>query len=356
MKRILCIIESLGSGGAQRQIVGLSCLFKKRGYDVKQVYWIKRDDNFLADDLKKNNVQVELLENLRDKKKRFFALYNYIRNKKPQVVISYTDSSSMILCVMVMFGAKFRLVVSERSSTLNLTLKNRVKFFLYRFAHSVVPNSYNEARFIQSNFKSLNKKVVPITNFTDTDLFKPIAQLADNNRCIVVARLTEAKNIVNFLHALRIVANKGYKFKVDWYGNQTERAYSDMVLGERIKLNLEDYIDFLPPKSDINNIYPQYSFSCLPSSYEGFPNVVCEAMSCGLPVVCSDVSDNAQIIDAGINGILFNPNNVDEIADKFMEMLKKSYEQRIQMGAYSRKLAVERFSKERFINQYIELT
>lgn len=355
MKRILCIIESLGSGGAQRQIVGLSCLFKERGYDIKQVFWIKRDDNFLADDLKKNDVKFELLESLRDKKKRFFALYNYIRSEKPQVIISYTDSSSMMLCVMVMFGAKFKLIVSERSSTLNLTLKNRIKFFLYRFAHSVVPNSYNEARFIQSNFKSLNKKVVPITNFTDTDLFKPTAQLADNNRCIVVARLTEAKNIVNFLHALRIVANKGYKFKVDWYGNQTERAYSNLVLNERAKLNLEDYIDFLPPKSDIHNIYTKYSFSCLPSSYEGFPNVVCEAMSCGLAVVCSDVSDNSHIIEPGVNGILFNPDKVDDIVTKFIEMLENSYEKRVQMGAHSRKLAVELFSKERFINQYIDL-
>ena len=48
--------------------------------------------------------------------------------------------------------------------------------------------------------------------------------------------------------------------------------------------------------------------------WEGFPNVLCEAMSCGLPVLASDVSDVRHIMEDGVNGFLMNPTSPDDMA------------------------------------------
>ena len=94
---------------------------------------------------------------------------------------------------------------------------------------------------------------------------------------------------------------------------------------------------------------------CLPSLFEGFPNVVCEAMSCGLPILCSNICDNPLIVEDGGNGILFSPYCAENIADAIIKYINLSEDKKVQMGVRSRELALEKFSSEVFIQKYIDL-
>lgn len=55
----------------------------------------------------------------------------------------------------------------------------------------------------------------------------------------------------------------------------------------------------MSPNQSIEVEYRKADVFCLPSLYEGYPNVVAEAMSCGLPILCSNVCENPYIVEEG---------------------------------------------------------
>lgn len=93
-KKILLLIENLGSGGAERQISGLAVLLKQQGYEVKLWYYVDKD--IYVPYLNENEVESECLAEARNPRKRYFVLRRRIHEYAPDTVISYTASTSMI--------------------------------------------------------------------------------------------------------------------------------------------------------------------------------------------------------------------------------------------------------------------
>ena len=208
----------------------------------------------------------------------------------------------------------------------------------------------------------MSPKVKTITNFVDTDFFSPNLskyKKDDIIKILVVGRINEQKNIPTFLKAIKLVAQRNIKFKVLWYGdydkaNGGELVYEN-VLNLRHKEKVEHYIEFYPATKQIVEKYRECDVFCLPSLYEGFPNVLCEAMCCGKPVICSNVCDNPSIVQHGMNGYLFNPKNSCDIADAIIKICTEDEEKLRLMGKYSREIALKKFSSVSFISQYLEL-
>ena len=171
MKRILCLIESIGSGGAERQLTGLAVMLKQRGYEVEVCYYVEQE--FYLPFLQGNGVRSCFLKEAVNAKKRFFAIRNHIRHFQPDTIISYSTSPSMITCLLKLLGAKYNLIVSERNTTQGLGKMVKLRFNLYRWANHIVPNSHSQAAFIEKNFPVLSRKVKVITNFVDTRKFSP---------------------------------------------------------------------------------------------------------------------------------------------------------------------------------------
>ena len=94
---------------------------------------------------------------------------------------------------------------------------------------------------------------------------------------------------------------------------------------------------------------------CLPSFYEGTPNVICEAISTGLPVACSDVCDNHIYVMTGQNGVLFDPNNPNDMANKISHLLNLYDVDFQEYQRNSRNIAVGKLSKESFVDAYIKI-
>lgn len=356
MSKILCLIENLGSGGAERQLTGLATLLKKQGYDVEIWYYVKKE--FYLPYLQENNVNGRYLSDARNPFKRFFAFRRHIKQWKPDTVISYSVSPSMIVCLIKLFGAKFKLIVSERSTTQRLNKREKIKFLLYRWADVIVPNSQSQANFIDKNFSSLKHKVKIITNFVDTDKFSPsIAPKSthEETRMVCVGRLMLPKNLPSFVEAIAKVVSDGFRIQVDWFGQDLQDKYSHQVHDAVKEKGLEEVFIFHQPTSTIEDEYRKADVFCLPSIYEGFPNVLCEAMSCGLPVICSRVCDNPTIVKENENGLLFDPLDIGNMAATIEEFILQSPEAKEQMGEKSRKIALEVFSDSVFIKKYINV-
>ena len=76
-KKILCIIESLGSGGAERQLTGLAVMLKEQGHEVEVVYYCKKE--FYLPFLEENGVKGVFLSTAVSKFRRLFAIQKYIK-------------------------------------------------------------------------------------------------------------------------------------------------------------------------------------------------------------------------------------------------------------------------------------
>ena len=121
------------------------------------------------------------------------------------------------------------------------------------------------------------------------------------------------------------------------------------------KYNLQNFIELLPKTNNIQEKYKSCDYFCLPSFYEGTPNVICEAMASGLPIVCSDVCDNSIYVKEDYNGFLFDPNNPIDIANNIENLLLLPIEKYNTMCKNSREIAEELLSEENFVKKYITL-
>ena len=131
-------------------------------------------------------------------------------------------------------------------------------------------------------------------------------------------------------------------------------AYANECQAMIKELGIEDFFKLMPKRQDIENAYREADIFCLPSHFEGTPNVICEAMASGLPVMASNVCDNPHFVKSEENGWLFDQNNVPEMADVIVNATGGNWDLQA-MGKRSRKFAEDLCSEDIFINRYLNL-
>lgn len=355
MKKVLLITENLGSGGAERQICGLAVMLTKAGYACRLITYVK--NQFYEPFLRQHGVDYRLVPELWNKWTRVFRAAKYVREYNADVVISYLPSVNQTMCLAKLFF-KAKLIVSERNNNIKITNEDKIRFNLYRMADAVVPNSNSQGEFIRKNFRFLKKKVHPIINFVDVNRFTPAEKSSENEilRIVTVARYTQQKNVSLYLKVVRKAKDSGLLVHFDWYGDKTHNAaYYAEIAKEYDSLNISDYLTLHDSNPKIEEEYRKADIFCLPSLYEGYPNVVVEAMSCGLPILCSDVYENPYIVEDGESGFLFDPKDVDDIINAIKKMSALTAEERHRMGMRNRRLCLERNTETTFLKAYVDL-
>lgn len=355
MKKILLFTDSLGAGGAQRQLVGLAVLLKQNGYEIKVCTYHNID--FYKSFLDDNEVENDLISGAYNVKKRIWSIVKYFKKECPDCVIAYQETPSLISCVAKLFGCKFRLIVSERNTTQSIGNNERIRFFFYRLADIIVPNSYAQEDFLISHYTWMKSKLFTITNFVDLNRFSFSPREKRKVPLIVVAAsIWPPKNTLGLIRAVKLLKDRNRKFYIEWYG--ITEAFSDYlsVCNDLIaQIGVGDYIKLFPKTKRIQDQYTNCDYFCLPSFYEGTPNVICEAMSCGRPIICSAVCDNSLYVAKDINGFLFDPNNVSSIADAIEGALNVTNEEYQLLCKKSREKAECLLNKNTFLAKYIKI-
>jgi glycosyltransferase involved in cell wall biosynthesis len=111
------------------------------------------------------------------------------------------------------------------------------------------------------------------------------------------------------------------------------------------RLGLRDRCLFLGNRDDVADLYRACDVTVLPSLFEGTPNVVLESMACGVPVIATNVSDNASIVKDGHTGYLVPIGNEAVLADRLGEVLTQR-DLRRAMGRAAREWVEVEFSSE----------
>ena len=206
------------------------------------------------------------------------------------------------------------------------------------------------ARRVASGFRC--RRVVTIPNGFDTETFRPDADararvrrewgIGDEPTVGLVGRLQpQHKRHDVFLHAAASVART--RADVRWVvvgdGARAHRAEMERLATE---LGLADSIVWAGFRGDMPAVYNAFDVLCSASAREGFPNVVGEAMACGVPCVVTDVGASAQIV--GDAGIAVPRDDAVELARALATMLDRLPE--VRRDAV-RALIVDRFSLAR---------
>lgn len=137
---------------------------------------------------------------------------------------------------------------------------------------------------------------------------------------IAVGRYAPQKGFDLLIPAWAKVIEKHPDWILKIYG---EGGLKESYLRQIKDLSLDHNCFLEEPVKDIYNKYAESSIFVLSSRYEGFGMVITEAMSCGLPVVSfSCPCGPKDIIDDGVNGLLVNKNDINQLAEKINYLIE----------------------------------
>jgi glycosyltransferase involved in cell wall biosynthesis len=131
-------------------------------------------------------------------------------------------------------------------------------------------------------------------------------------------------------------------------GKQTEELYSFVEKNE-----LDEHIKFLGHRSDIYKLLVSSDGFIFPSRSEGLPGALIEAEAAGLPIICSDIDSNLEVVKKDKNGLVFPVDNVQQLVEHLQKLIADQ-NLREQMGAQSLKIFEERFQLDAIHEQMLE--
>ena len=107
----------------------------------------------------------------------------------------------------------------------------------------------------------------------------------------------------------------------------------------------------LGPRRDICRLHAALDIATLSSAFgEGFPNVLAEAMACGVPCVATDVGDSALIV--GDTGLIVPPRNEAALAAAWEQLRREGGDGRTARGAAARRRVASRYALDTMIEDY----
>lgn len=174
------------------------------------------------------------------------------------------------------------------------------------------------------NFKAKEVKYVPGIG-VDTKKIKDIKKnrkilnefnIKDEVVLVSVGELSNRKNHKVILKALEKVKGN-FKYIICGQGAKKEE-----LIKLSKELNLQEKVEFLGYRQDVKEILKASDIFCFPSKQEGLPVALMEAMASGLPVICSDIRGNKDLIENKKGGYLLKSYDMDEYSIKIQELIE----------------------------------
>jgi glycosyltransferase involved in cell wall biosynthesis len=185
----------------------------------------------------------------------------------------------------------------------------------------------------------------------DRSLYKELNLSSKNILIGTVARLTEQKGHRYLIEAMPEVLRFFPDARFIFIGDGPLFAELDELARSR---DVAKAVHFLGFRTDISRLLQNLDLFVLPSLYEGLPNVVLEAMACGLPVVATAVDGTPEAVVHGKTGILVPSRQSKSLEDALISLLNKPGIMK-QFGQAGRKRIENQFSLESQVAQFVTL-
>lgn len=198
------------------------------------------------------------------------------------------------------------------------------------------------------------KNIFQINNPIDNSFFD-VTPNHDNNMIFYPARITERKNQLAAINAIKFVKNNVDNFKLILTGG-SDKKYLELVNGAISENGLTDVVDYLGKVSrdKILELYSKASIVYLLSNQETQPMSILEAMSTGTPVIASNIKSNEYLVKDGVTGYLVDSSDSKTITKYTMELLNNKAK-RIEMGECARKIAQKQYHPDVIVEQTLKM-
>lgn len=201
----------------------------------------------------------------------------------------------------------------------------------------------------------IDKSIEVIPNFVDLERFvrndrhhyrKAIVH--DGEKIIVhVSNFRKVKRVQDVAAAFKHVLESGVKAKLLFVGDGPERPVVEQMCREQ---GTCEHVRFLGKQDNVEDILSLADVFMMPSASETFGLAALEAMSCGVPIVSSDVGGLPELNRDGVTGYVCKLGDVESMADRIVAILSDDeLHQRMQKAARAR---AEEFEQDRVVAQY----
>jgi glycosyltransferase involved in cell wall biosynthesis len=235
------------------------------------------------------------------------------------------------------------LYAEEHPTSWKTLLIKLIEKFAYKMADAASTSSISAFNYVEHNYRPRNHTF--ITNYVETDVFKPLDIIKKPGSICFVGSLGKQKNTLALLEAL-----KRLPYSIDIIGSgPLSSELQEFAANNEVKANFLGNV----PNHELPEILNQHELFILPSLWEGMPKTLLEAMACGLPVIGTNVTGIREVIEDGENGILCDTDSgmIKQAIIRLMEdeALKK------RLGENARKTIEEKYSLNKLIDKEIEL-
>lgn len=366
--RLTLVISSLQAGGAERVMTTMANYWTAIGWEISILTF---DDGstppFYNIDEKVVHAPLGIASNstnsiagLMNTLKRVQILHHAIRNTRPDAVISFMERTNVITLLAVR-GLNIPTIISERCNPkLNRIGKSweQLRRRTYPLADLLVVQGKGVLECFPPRVQARacvipNPVVRPhmndALNHTGlNDTGAPASGLAVGPTIIAMGRLSHQKGFDYLLQAFAHLKPRHRNWKLTILGEGPERKELESL---RRSLLLEDSA-FLPGSVvNPNAFLKQASLFVLSSRYEGFPNALCEAMACGLPVIAADCKYGPQdIVRHDVDGLLI-PREDGNALISAMNRLMSSRQERGRLARRAPEV-IDRFALERVMQMW----
>ena len=355
--KIALLIDSLGFGGAQRQMANLAVELKNAGNDVLFIRY--RNDDFYLPLLQRADIQPVLVSG-----SNFLSRVLQIRKKlhqyQPEILISFMDASNFYAALASSGKHSWKLIICERISNPSRFTSRQgkiLKWVMENRADAICCNSKSAEALWRKYYPRSAGKLCTIYNIVDVPQVEAEAGSDGKTRFLVAARYEKEKNLLGMIEAVNALSQEDRQnMELHWFGKANVGAAGPLeIANEKIQqYGLENCI-FLHPATDrIHEEMAKADFVSLFSFMEGLPNAILEGMSLKKPIVMSKVSDYAVLVDES-NGFCCDPKSTEDIAAAIRKAIHTTPEQRQAMGQRSYEKIQKVCSRQAVIAQWSEL-
>ncbi len=294
--------------------------------------------------------------------KLFFSLARLMRNQAVDIVHTH-NYLGFVYGVPAALLARVPLIFHcEHGTPIVYNLKRTLMFkVLYPFINRVLVVAKSLGDEIAEKRKCSKDKMRVVLNGVDHVLFKPrpkdssLLKRLDicNNDIIIgsVGRIEPVKNYLLFVKLIWALQKVNKNVKGLLVGDGSEKH----VLKSEIKrLGLEKQFILAGRSDEVPKMISMMDIFLLTSYSEGMSVSILEAMSCGKPIIATDVGNNRELVKDGINGFIFDLEDFNSLFDKALFLVKNT-ESRLKFADLSRKKAVNEFSIDSMIEKYSQL-
>lgn len=334
--QLTLVISSLQAGGAERVMSIMANYWVKKGWkitlltfdDGKTPPFYELDTRIVHIPMgiasSSPNIVMAIGHNLT----RLKSLRAAIRDSQPNAVISFIDKTN-IITLLATRKLKLPVIVAERIDPHSYQIAGIweiLRKFSYSFAYRIVVQTETAKNFFS---KRLQKQCIAISNpvvIPPHSEFSFDKQLLKQPLLISIGRLTHQKGQDILLKSFARIKNQYSEWNLALLGEGPLRIELESL---RDRLGLHDSVHFLGQVKNTYQVLQKADIFVMSSRFEGFPNALCEAMACGLPVISTDCpSGPREIIRNEIDGLLIPNENVSALAAAMARLMSDASERR----------------------------